>query len=89
MWMVNILKKTSFLDKALILTAVSTIIFFTVILVMFAHTGLEPETTVNAFKDIVCMELGGGGIIQIAKARRIKNEQQGICTEDNKCSEEL
>ena len=80
---------TCFLDRALILTAATTITFLILDVVIFVATGSEPEAAMNTLKDIVMIELGGGGIIQIAKARRKKNEQSGTSCAGGEYSEEF
>lgn len=80
---------TCFLDRALILTAATTIIFLILDVIIFVATGSEPESAMNTLKDIVMVELGGGGIIQIAKARRKRNEQSGISCTGEEYSEEF
>ena len=78
-----------FLDKALILTAATTIIFLIMDVIIFVATGSEPISAMETLKDIVVVELGGGGIIQIAKSRRSNREQSGISNESEECTEEF
>lgn len=78
-----------FLDKALILTAATTIIFLITDVIIFVATGSEPVSAMETLKDIVVIELGGGGIMQIAKSRRSKGEQSRISNESEECPEEF
>lgn len=81
--------KSSFLDKALILIAVATITFFITMIVIFCTVGSVPDSLIEAFKDIICVELGSGGIIQISKARKKQNGESGVRSESEEHSEEL
>lgn len=83
------IRKSSFLDKALILIAVCTLLFFTTMIIIFCVIGSVPDSLIDAFKDIICVELGSGGLIQIAKARKQNANKSGVRGESEIDPEEL